>query len=391
MWIERQITDALKRAARQRPVILLTGARQTGKTSLCQKTFANFHFVSLDLPRVAEEAELSGEQFLRRHATPLIIDEVQYAPALFRYLKATVDAHRRQAGRYVLTGSQKFGLMAGVSESLAGRVAVFDLHSLSLEELERWSRKRAEGRQLLTWMLMGGYPEVHTKRLEPERFYADYVATYLERDVRQALQVRSLRDFNRFMQLTALRTGQVLSLHTLASEVGVTAMTIKSWLSVLEASQIIYLLEPYTRNLSKRLVKSPKLYVLDTGLACFLAGLRTTKELEQSPLRGALFETLVLGQLIRWHANRGRQLRCAFYRDHAGLEVDFVVSVGHRVKLYECKWAESPPPVKTLQQFTAILGEQRILSKSLITPVRGRRATSGGVIVEDCVELDLPL
>jgi predicted AAA+ superfamily ATPase len=309
MWIARDIAHILVSQAKERPVLLLTGARQTGKTSLAKETFKRHGFVSLDLPRLAEEAEESGEEFLRKHQTPLIIDEVQYAPALFRYLKQAVDERRQETGLFILTGSQKFGLMAGVSESLAGRVGVFDLYSLSLAEMEQFGKQTAEGKQLLEWMLRGGYPELHAKGLDAERFYSDYVATYLERDVRQIVQVKNLRDFDRFLRLVAVRTAQMLSLHSLASDVGVSPTTIKSWLSVLEASHIVYMLEPYYQNLGKRLVKTPKLYFLDTGLACFLTGLRTVEDIERSTLLGPLYETLALGQMVRWYANRGKQPR----------------------------------------------------------------------------------
>jgi predicted AAA+ superfamily ATPase len=389
MWIERDIAPALTKIAAKRPVLLLTGARQTGKTSLCRRTFPGYDFVSLDLPNTAEEAELSGEEFLARHKPPLIIDEVQYAPALFRYLKSAVDKRRSESGLYILTGSQKFTLMSGLSESLAGRAAVVDLNTLSLHELETWSSKTAAGEQLLEWMIQGGYPELHAKGLEPERFYSDYVATYLERDVRQVLHVRSLRDFNRFMRLIALRTGQLLSMNSLAADVGVSPNTVRSWLSVLEASQIIYLLEPYHRNLGKRIVKSPKLYFLDTGLACFLTGLRSSRDLKESALLGPMFETLALGQVIRWYGRRARSPNVFFYRDHYGSEVDFVIPVGTRLKLYECKWAERQARQvgRNFDALTKLVGERNIISRSVITPVRGSRRGSGGALMEDCVVL----
>jgi predicted AAA+ superfamily ATPase len=387
MWIERSLTPALKNALKERPAILITGARQTGKTSLCRHFFSGYQFVSLDLPRLAEEAEQSGESFLESHPSPLIIDEVQYAPKLFRYLKKAIEDRRNERGLYVLTGSQKFSLMANVSESLAGRIAVLNLYSLSIAELEKAAGKKAEGGQLLTWMFQGGYPEIHAQQLDVERFYSDYLATYLERDVRQALQVKNLRDFNRFMRLAASRTGQLLSLNTFASDIGASPNTIKSWLSVLEASQIIYILEPYYENLGKRLVKTPKLYFLDTGLACFLTGFRSPEDLAKSTMIGALFETLVLGQIIRWFANRGMEERVYFYRDHQGAEVDFVIPVGKQLKLYECKYSEDPGPVKAFGQMENLFGKKRILSKSIITPVRSHRETKDGTLIENCSEL----
>lgn len=387
MWIEREIQPLLTTIAQQRPAIIVTGCRQAGKTSVLRHAFPDHHYVSLDLPNQAQEAEESGAQFLERHPAPLIVDEVQYAPQLLRYVKNAIDQQRDRNGLYLLTGSQKFALMHGVTESLAGRVAVLDCHSLSIAELERWSGKTAEGAQLLDWIVHGGYPELHAKSLDPQRFYADYLVTYLERDVRQVLQVKSLRDFDRFMRLVAIRTGQLLSYSSYASDLGVSPNTIKSWISVLEASNIVRLLEPYYSNIGKRLVKTPKLYMLDTGLACYLAGIRSANDLHQSALLGAFFETHVMGQIVRWYANRGLTPSVYYYRDHHGHEVDFVVAVGEKLKLIECKWSETPPSnLKGFEEVARQLGEKNVLSRSVITPARGYR-TLKNLAMDDSVEL----
>lgn len=387
MWINRDIERVIAEIARQRPALILTSNRQAGKTSLLQRVFPQYNYVSLDQPLVAEQAEESGSQFLRDHPAPLVIDEAQYAPQLFRYLKLAIDEHRDKSGQYCLTGSQKFPLMQGITESLAGRVAVLNCHSLSVWELERWSGQVAEGEQLLQWIFQGGYPELHDKSLEPQRFYADYLSTYLERDVRQVLQVKSLRDFDRFMRLAAIRSGQLLSYSSFASDLGVSPNTIKSWISVLEASNILFMLEPYYRNLGKRLVKTPKLFFLDTGLACFLAGLRSPADLRHSGLMGAFFETHVVGQMVRWYANRGRWAPLYFYRDHYGREVDLVIPVGEKLKLFECKWSEMPSRrVKGFEEIIRLIGEENVLSRSIITPTRGLRQR-GQMIIEDSVEL----
>lgn len=389
MWIYRTIEVTLTKLAQQRPVVLLTGARQAGKTSLLQHLFPTYRYVSLDLPRLAEEAEESGSLFLEKYPPPVIIDEVQYAPQLFRYLKHQVDTRRADTGLYLLTGSQKFALMEGVSDSLAGRVAVVELHSLSLHELEQASGRIADGDQLLQWMLAGGYPELHTRQLDPERFFSDYLVTYLERDVRQVLQVRSLRDFDRFLRAVAVRTGQLLSMNSLASDIGVATNTVKSWLSVLEASNVIMLLEPYYRNVSKRMVKTPKLYFLDTGLACFLAGIHSVDALRQSTLLGALFETLALGQLIRTYTNHARRPSIYFYRDHEGHEVDFVIPVGETLALFECKWAETPAAqTKGFSAVEKVFGSNNIRARTILTPVRGDRTLGDPqVTIHDCVAL----
>jgi len=389
MWIKRTLESEILKAARQRPSVLVTGSRQSGKTSLLQKIFPHYSYVALDPPHVAEEAEESGGQFLQKYPTPLILDEVQYAPHLFRHLKTAIDHRRKESGLYLLTGSQKFALMQGVTESLAGRISLFELHTLSLAELERWSGKSAEGNQLLEWLFLGGYPELYERGLNPERFYSDYLVTYLERDVRQALKVRELRDFDRFMRLAAGRTGQILSLNSFASDLGISPITVKNWLSVLEASNIIYLLEPYYRNLGKRIVKSPKLYFLDTGLACYLLGIRTPADLKQNNLLGPLFETLVLGQMIRWYANQGKRPDLYFWRDHFGHEVDFVIPVGENLKLYECKWGEtSPERVKGFEEIERLQGHH-ILSKAVISSTRGHRKTKMNFFIDDAVELKM--
>jgi hypothetical protein len=386
MWIQRDIEPTLAEVAARRPALILTGARQAGKTSLLQRVFPDHRYASLDVPRTAELAEEAGEQFLREHPAPLIIDEVQYAPRLLRWLKAAIDQRRDGRGLYCLTGSQKFPLMQGVTESLAGRVAVIECHSLSARELERWSGKTAEGTTLLEWIVHGGYPELHARDLPPERFYGDYLSTYLERDVRQVLQVRSLRDFDRFMRLAAVRTGQLLSYNSFASDLGVSPNTVRSWLSVLQASNVVYLLEPYYRNLGKRIVKAPKLYFTDTGLAAYLAGVRSARDLQGSTLLGPFFETHALGQLLRWHANRGLVADVYYYRDHHGHEVDFVIPVGEKLRLYECKWIEAPDTrVRGFDEVTRLIGEHSVLSRSILTPVRGTRAR-GSVTIGDSIE-----
>jgi len=367
---------------------LLTGPRQTGKTSLLQRTFPDYDYVSLDLPRDAEQAEEDGRAFLARFGEPLIVDEVQYAPELLRYLKAAVDAARGKHGRFVLTGSQKFALMQGVSESLAGRISLIELHSLSLSELEAGLGETAEGGRLWQWVLQGGYPEIYAEGLAADRFYADYVATYLERDVRQALNVRNLRDFDRFLRMCALRSGQLLNMHALARDLGLATTTVKSWLSVLEASGVVSLLSPYFGNVGKRLVKTPKLYFMDTGLQCFLIGIRSVAEIERSSLRGTLFETLAYGQIRRHFASRGGTREIFFYRDHHGTEVDFVIPEAERLHLLEAKASTSPSAsAPAFSALTRALGDDAIASRTILCTGRERRKV-GEVTVESCVDLE---
>lgn len=392
MWFKREISENLRSLAAQRPAVVLTGPRQTGKTSLLTQLFPQHHYVSLDLPFLAEQAEQAGEQFLAEHPPPLIIDEIQYAPSLLRYIKADIDAHRQDYGRYLLTGSQSFQLMRGVSESLAGRVAVLQLMSLSAREVDAHDGRLRDRAALLDYIFRGGYPELHAQELDPRRFYADYQVTYLERDLRTALQVRSLRDFDRFMRLAALRTGQLLSYNNLAGALGVTAATIKSWVSVLQAANIIYLLEPYYENLGKRIVKTPKIYFTDTGLCCSLAGLSSVQELLRSPLLGAMFETHLCGQLLRHFNNRAEALNLYFYRDHQGHEVDFVIPHGGRFDLIESKFSRSPSDKASgLRDFVKLVGTERIGQQCIVTPQRARSRTAGGLAIENSVSLDFML
>src|SRR6267142_3830369 len=249
MWIPREVEPRLKRSARTRPVIVLTGARQTGKTSTFRRLFPGHAFVSLDLPTEAEQAEKEPARFLQRNPPPVIIDEVQYAPGLFRHLKAAVDAHRTRNGQFLLTGSQKFTLMSSVSESLAGRADIVELETLSLAEIQAALPKTT----VETAVLRGGFPELYANpEIDLAAFYNSYLATYLERDVRSLANVGSLRDFERFLRACALRAGQILSYAELARDVGISPNTAKSWISVPEASQQVFLLEPYHRARTKR-------------------------------------------------------------------------------------------------------------------------------------------
>jgi predicted AAA+ superfamily ATPase len=388
MWIPRELNAALVDAASTRPAVVLTGCRQAGKTSLLAKAFPDYTYVSLDVPMIAEEAEHSGGDFLKRHQPPVIIDEVQYAPTLLRHVKADIDRHRDETGRFLITGSQDFSLMEGVTESLAGRSSVLTLHSLSAREYEAWSGRTLDREALVEWLLTGGYPELHSRALDAERFYGDYLATYLERDVRSILGVRSLRDFDRFMRLCAARTGQLVSYSSLATDLGVSPNTVKSWLSVLDASNIVFLLEPYFENLGKRIVKTPKLYFLDTGLCSYLLGARTSEDLLRSPMLGAIFETHVLGQIIRHFANQGRRRQIYFYRDHHGREVDILIPSAGRFALIECKWAESPGSThRGFSELESLVGADRILSQTIVTPDPGSRRTSDRIMVADSVAL----
>lgn len=388
MWIQREITEQIQEVTKNRPCVLLTGARQTGKSSLLEKTFPKYNYISLDLPNLAAEAKENGSYFLEKNKTPIIIDEIQYAPELFRFLKIDIDKDRNNFGRYLLTGSQKFSLMKGVSESLSGRISILECHSLSIREIYNHNKCEFSTKQILEWMIQGGYPEVHAYNLRPERFYADYLATYLERDVRQLVNIRDLSIFNKFLRLLALRSGQILSMNTLASNVGVSSHTIKNWVSILEASNIIYLLKPFYNNYGKRLIKSPKLYFLDTGLLCFLAGIHNTEALEESSLLGGFFETLALGQLIRNFCNKGLPINLYFFRDNHGNEIDFIIPEGNNLHLYECKWKlQSGIPPQNIARFKSIAGEDNIKLSKIITSSKTFEQIKKNCFVTNLIDL----
>ncbi len=376
MWIPRDAEARLRRSARTRPVVVLTGARQTGKTSLLRRLFAKHTFVSLDLPTEAEQAEKEPEAFLRRHPAPAIIDEVQYAPGLFRHLKAAVDANRGRHGQYLLTGSQKFTLMKGVSESLAGRADIVELETLSLAEIRgALPRTRPE-----TAIVRGGFPELHANpEIDFIAFYNSYLATYLERDVRSLANVGSLRDFERFLRACALRSANLLNKADLARDIGIAPSTANQWLSVLEASGQAVLLEPWFSNRTKSIVKSPKLYLADTGLLCALLNIRSEDALRQSPSAGAVWETFVFAQLRQRERRAGRTGSLFFWRDRTR-EVDFVVDAGGRLDLFEAKWTELPAAADAanLDFVRDAVGKARIGKGAVVCRARNSFPLAGG-------------
>jgi len=385
MWIPREIEPRLLRSARTRPVVVLTGARQTGKTSTFLRLFPDHEFVSLDLPTEAEQAEKEPQNFLQRHPVPVIIDEVQYAPDLFRYLKVAVDATRRRSGQFLLTGSQKFTLMKSVSESLAGRADIAELETLSLAEI----RGALPETTPESAIVRGGFPELHADPdIDHLAFYNSYLATYLERDVRSLANVGSLRDFERFLRACALRSANLLNKADLARDVGISPTTANHWLSVLEASGQVVLLEPWFSNRTKSIVKSPKLYLADTGLLCALLNIRSEKDLRQSPAAGAIWETFVFAQLRARERRAGRAQSLFFWRDRTR-EVDFVVDVGGRLELFEAKWAEVPAPADAvnLDFVRNVVGKSRIVGGAIVCRTANSYPLADGVRVLSVLDL----
>src|SRR6202051_312631 len=365
MWISRDIEARLQRSARTRPVVVLTGARQTGKTSTFRRLFPDHKFVSLDLPTEAEQAEREPQSFLQRHPPPVIIDEVQYAPGLFRHLKVAVDANRTRNGQFLLTGSQKFTLRKSVSESLAGRADMVELETLSLAEIRAALPKTV----IENAIVRGGFPELHANpEIDAVAFYNSYLATYLERDVRSLANVGSLRDFERFLRACALRSANLLNKADLARDVGISPTTANHWLSTLEASGQIVLLEPWFSNRTKSIVKSPKLYLADTGLLCALLNIRSETALRQAPGAGAIWETFIFAQLRERERRAGRVGSLFFWRDRTR-EVDFVVDAGGRFELFEAKWTELPDLGDTVNLVFVrnVIGKSRVIAGGVVS------------------------
>ncbi len=350
MWIPRKYESTIQTLTNQFPALVITGARQVGKTSLVRRVFPDFDYVTLDLPATAAMAEESPEAFLKEFKEPLIIDEVQYAPSLLRHLKVAIDNDKRP-GKFILTGSQNFLLMQGVSESLAGRCAVMNMLNLSLSEY----RQTEPDYSYTDFLLRGGFPELYARPdLDSHFWYSGYLSTYLERDVRNILNVGSLRDFDRFLRAVAIRTGQLLSYSSLARDVGIAPNTAKKWISVLQSSNQIYLLEPYHRNLGKRLVKAPKLYMTDTGLAAFLMGFETWEAIARHPVVDALWETHVLMQVVKHFAALGRNIPLWFWRTAHGDEVDLLIEHEGQFIAVETKFSEQPDQ-KSLKGIHALI------------------------------------
>lgn len=322
--IPRIAEDTALRLSRQYPVLTIVGPRQSGKTTLSRQVFKDYAYVSLENLDDRGLAVHDPKAFLNRYTKPLIIDEIQRAPGLLSYIQTRVDAGRQNGG-YVLTGSQQFELMESLSQSLAGRTAIIKLLPLTIREVTDHFKRKFTLEDLL---YTGFYPRIYDQQLDPTEAYSFYLSTYVERDIRSLVNVKDYLLFERFLKVCASRTGQVLNLSSIGNECGLSHNTVRHWLSLLEASFIIYRIPPHFRNFSKRIIKSPKLFFFDTGFVSYLLGIEKKDHLITHPLKGALFETLVMGELLKSRLNRAKSNNFFFFRDNSGHEVDCLMDQG---------------------------------------------------------------
>ena len=350
--IPRNATATVQRLAKGFPVVALTGPRQSGKTTLARAVFADKAYVSLENPDEREFAERDPRAFLNRFSSGAVLDEVQRCPQLLSWLQGLVD-ERGRMGDFILTGSAQFDLIVGITQSLAGRVGRVELLPFAAGELAAVGKLPAVLEDLLLW---GGYPPLYDRDVLPGDWFPNYVATYLERDVRHLVAVRDLSLFQRFVRMCAARSGQLLNLAALGADCGISAVTARQWLSVLEASYLVARLRPYHRNFGKRLVKSPKLYFLDVGLMAWLLGIRDAASIQAHAARGALFETYVVSELIKRRFNAGQGADLFFWRDNAGHEVDLMFDTPQGMQAVEIKSgstfaADWPDAIHTWRKF----------------------------------------
>ena len=329
MYKKREAESLLLELAASYPVASVTGPRQSGKTTLTRHIFKNKRYVSLEDLEQRHYAKEDPKSFLRQSPNGLIIDEAQNCPELFSYIQGIVD-ESPEMGQFILTGSQQFNLFSGITQSLAGRVGFLELLPFSLSELGQ------EAGNLEDTIYQGFYPPLHVRTVRPDLWYQDYIKTYIERDVRELVNIKNLSLFQKFLQLCAARTGQLLNFSELSVATGIDVRTVKSWISILQASYIVFLLKPHHRNFSKKIVKTPKLYFYDSGLLCSLLRLKR-EDLPLSPYKGSIFESMVIGEMVKFDMNRRLGLDISFWRDSKGVEVDVLIEKGQAISSLEIK------------------------------------------------------
>jgi len=331
--IPRTLEKKLRELASYYPSVLVTGPRQSGKTTLCQIAFPDKRYVSLEALDTREFAHNDPRGFLAEYADGAIIDEIQHVPELFNYLQSDIDA-RPDSGRFILTGSQHFGLSQSIAQSLAGRCGILVLLPPSLEELRAFPAAPAD---LFSLLWQGAYPRIYDRNIPARQWLADYTATYVQRDVRQVINIGDLQAFSGFLKLCAGRTAQEINLSKLGSDAGVSHNTVRAWLSVLETSYIIHRLPAWHVNIRKQVVKAPKLHFFDSGLTCYLLGIREPGQLRLHPLRGAIFESWVIAEIYKSCVHSGLQPSLYHYREARGPEIDLVIEQGEELMIVEIK------------------------------------------------------
>lgn len=355
--IPRILETRLRELASKFPIVTITGPRQSGKTTLCRALFRDKPYISLEAPDVQAYARTDPRGFLADNSEGAVLDEVHRVPELLSYLQPLVDEQPTR-GRFILTGSANFSLLQSLGQSLAGRTALLELLPLSLEEIRRFPEPPGD---LWTLLWRGSYPALYDRGLEAGDWYPSYVSTYLERDVRTILAVGDLLAFQTFLRLCAGRLAQLVNFSSLAADAGVTHNTARAWLSVLEAGYVAWRLPPFHANLSKRLVKTPKLHFVDTGLACYLLGIRSADQLREHPLRGAIFETWVASEILKSRIHRGLPSSLSFFRDRKGSEVDLIVEDGRTLLAVETKSGQTVAAdfFAGLESFRALTAESQ--------------------------------
>lgn len=336
MLVKREISSHIRKLAKQFPVVTITGPRQSGKTTVAKEVFKNKPYFNLEIPDIREFAITDPRGFLSNIPKGAIIDEIQRAPNLTSYIQGIVD-EKKINGMFILTGSQQLAVSNTISQSLAGRTALVKLLPFSLQEVTK-NYKKTELDDLL---YSGFYPRIYDQKLDPTQAMADYFETYVERDLRQLAQIKNLNLFQKFVKLCAGRAGQILNLHNLASDVGVSHTTAREWITLLEASYVVFLLQPYHTNINKRLIKSPKLYFYDVGLVSYLLGIENKNQIATHPLRGHLFENMVVVELLKNRYNKGKSNNLNFYRDSNGNEVDILYATENKIFPIEVKAGET--------------------------------------------------
>ncbi len=376
-YIQRQLEPVLARAARAFPAIVLTGPRRAGKTTLLRHLFPKASYRLLEDPAVVAAARADPRSFLDGIALPVILDEIQNAPELLNFIRARIDGAPRRRGQWLLTGSQDFALMQGITESMAGRAAILQLYSLSVTESRR------------VGLLRGGYAEVLARPRDAALWYQSYIQTYIERDVRQITQVRDLATFRRFLSLVASRSGQILNKTELAAPLGMSIPGIGEWLGILETTGQVVLVPPYFENFGKRLIKSPKIYLSDSGLACHLLGIESEHDLVRSTFLGPIFEGFVASEIIKHQSNLGRRRELYCFRDQRGLEVDFLVPTGaQRLLLVEAKASRTvyPSAARSLLNLATSIKSRDVRS---IVVHRGGASESGNALAHGAQAMDV--